>query len=200
MPKSLTAADRSSLIKLASSLEKGSEERKAILAGLAKVSYLGAWAERIGLKGRYGVLQVLNTGEDWISYISPGPMGQGGNFSYVLELRDDVLHLPTEEEISSYQRGHQRDLSEIERGQVAWWEPAEGQYNFGISVEGDGTGRVDFRFFGKPTNARGWGLDLGYSRLYEEDASRELQKYSSESAIRKHLASFEGKRPKWNKA
>ena len=34
MPKSLTASDRSSLIKLAHSLEKGSDERKAILAGL----------------------------------------------------------------------------------------------------------------------------------------------------------------------
>jgi len=38
MSKSLTASDRSSLIRLASSMEKGSEERKAILAGLKKVS------------------------------------------------------------------------------------------------------------------------------------------------------------------
>jgi len=37
MPR-LTASDRSSLIKLASSLEKGSEERKAILSGLKRVS------------------------------------------------------------------------------------------------------------------------------------------------------------------
>jgi hypothetical protein len=36
MPKTLTASDRSSLIKLAHSMEKGSEERKAILAGLKK--------------------------------------------------------------------------------------------------------------------------------------------------------------------
>jgi len=34
MPKSLTASDRSALIRLASGLPKGSEERKAILAGL----------------------------------------------------------------------------------------------------------------------------------------------------------------------
>lgn len=38
MPRSLTASDRSSLIKLASSLPKGSPERKAILAGLSKTS------------------------------------------------------------------------------------------------------------------------------------------------------------------
>lgn len=38
MSRSLTAQDRSSLIRLASSLPKGSPERKAILAGLSKVS------------------------------------------------------------------------------------------------------------------------------------------------------------------
>ena len=38
MSRSLTAQDRSSLIKLASSLPAGSAERKAILAGLAKVA------------------------------------------------------------------------------------------------------------------------------------------------------------------
>jgi|SaaInlV_200m_DNA_4_1039719.scaffolds.fasta_scaffold24874_2 hypothetical protein len=39
MSKSLTASDRSALIKLAHSLEKGSDERKAILAGLKKASF-----------------------------------------------------------------------------------------------------------------------------------------------------------------
>lgn len=36
MSRSLTAADRSALIRLASTLPAGSEERKAILAGLSK--------------------------------------------------------------------------------------------------------------------------------------------------------------------
>ena len=36
MSRTLTAADRSRLIRLASTMEKGSEERKAILAGLSK--------------------------------------------------------------------------------------------------------------------------------------------------------------------
>ena len=45
MPKSLTASDRSSLIKLAHSLEKGSEERKAILAGLKKLGGAGSYPE-----------------------------------------------------------------------------------------------------------------------------------------------------------
>lgn len=36
MPQKLTATDRKSLIKLASSLPKGSEERRTILAGLSK--------------------------------------------------------------------------------------------------------------------------------------------------------------------
>ena len=34
MPRKLTASDRKSLIRLASSLEKGSPERRAILSGL----------------------------------------------------------------------------------------------------------------------------------------------------------------------
>jgi len=38
MSRTLTAQDRSSLIRLASDLPKGSPERKAILAGLAKVA------------------------------------------------------------------------------------------------------------------------------------------------------------------
>ena len=38
MAKTLTATDRSALIRLASTMEKGSEERKAILAGLKKVA------------------------------------------------------------------------------------------------------------------------------------------------------------------
>lgn len=44
--KTLTAQDRSSLIRLASSLPSGSPERKAILAGLQKVSYGEDWRER----------------------------------------------------------------------------------------------------------------------------------------------------------
>ena len=39
MSRNLTASDRTSLIKLASSLPAGSPERKAILAGLTKISY-----------------------------------------------------------------------------------------------------------------------------------------------------------------
>jgi hypothetical protein len=38
MPRNLTAADRKSLIRLASTLPAGSDERKAILNGLAKTS------------------------------------------------------------------------------------------------------------------------------------------------------------------
>jgi hypothetical protein len=40
MSKTLTATDRSNLIRLASSLEKGSKERRAILAGLKKTSHM----------------------------------------------------------------------------------------------------------------------------------------------------------------
>ena len=38
MSKTLTATDRKALIRLASSMEKGSEERRAILAGLSKTA------------------------------------------------------------------------------------------------------------------------------------------------------------------
>ena len=46
MSRSLTAQDRSSLIRLASSLPVGSAERKAILAGLGKAAEAG----RVGAK------------------------------------------------------------------------------------------------------------------------------------------------------
>jgi|APSaa5957512576_1039674.scaffolds.fasta_scaffold97196_1 hypothetical protein len=39
MPKPITASDRTALIKLASELPKGSDERKAILSGLKKAGY-----------------------------------------------------------------------------------------------------------------------------------------------------------------
>ena len=38
MPKNLTATDRKALIRLASSLEKGSPERRAILSGLKRAA------------------------------------------------------------------------------------------------------------------------------------------------------------------
>ena len=38
MSRTLTASDRSRLIRLASTLPKGSEERKAILSGLSKTA------------------------------------------------------------------------------------------------------------------------------------------------------------------
>ena len=39
MPRTLTAADRSALIRLASTLPAGSEERRAILAGMQRVAW-----------------------------------------------------------------------------------------------------------------------------------------------------------------
>jgi hypothetical protein len=65
MPKSLTASDRSALIKLASSLEKGSDERKAILAGLAKTS---------GVRPREMTQSDLGSG-----FGGSRPFGDGGN-------------------------------------------------------------------------------------------------------------------------
>lgn len=42
MSKTLTATDRKALIRLASSMEKGSPERRAILAGLSKTAFGGS--------------------------------------------------------------------------------------------------------------------------------------------------------------
>lgn len=57
MSRSLTASDRRSLIRLASTMEKGTPERKAILAGLSKK----AWGEnkRLGPK----LVGYLNAGQ-----------------------------------------------------------------------------------------------------------------------------------------
>ena len=61
MPRTLTASDRSSLIRLASTLEKGSEERRAILAGLKK-SAGKAGAFKVGDLVRYTGKFLRNTG------------------------------------------------------------------------------------------------------------------------------------------
>jgi hypothetical protein len=65
MPKSLTASDRSSLIKLAHSMEKGSEERKAILAGLKKVAQETAWWAP-GKRRGFGVVFGKDRGSWWV--------------------------------------------------------------------------------------------------------------------------------------
>ena len=51
MSRTLTAQDRSSLIRLASDLPKGSPERKAILAGLKKASYMTSDLEEAARRG-----------------------------------------------------------------------------------------------------------------------------------------------------
>ena len=55
--KNLTASDRSALIRLAASLPKGSEERRAILAGLSK--------------------SAAPTADDWELYAKPGVIAAG---------------------------------------------------------------------------------------------------------------------------
>ena len=80
MSRTLTAADRSSLIRLASTMEKGSPERKAILAGLSKKGL--DMVDAIDLRG--GV-------ED--SFQSMLPNGVRGDLDEVVEIspRDAVV-------------------------------------------------------------------------------------------------------------
>ena len=61
MPRTLTASDRRSLIRLASAMPVGSPERKAILKGLKKTGRAGArFAEIRSLKDvRYAVMDVM---------------------------------------------------------------------------------------------------------------------------------------------
>ena len=67
MPRFITASDRSALIRLASSMERGSEERRAILAGLKMAApsldsvVLGALREgRWSRLPRIGEFRVVN--------------------------------------------------------------------------------------------------------------------------------------------
>jgi len=75
MSRVLTAADRSALIRLASTLPAGSAERRAILAGLSRVS-MSPHIDRI------------------LSAIFRGP---GLNPQAVAELEDEVKSMPEEE-------------------------------------------------------------------------------------------------------
>ncbi len=84
--KNLTASDRSSLIKLASTLPRGDETRKAILAGLSKTSavqlvdtLVGRWITKnyaqLGRNNQIGKLNVLIIRQRVTAYIGQ-EMGQ----------------------------------------------------------------------------------------------------------------------------
>jgi len=73
MPRTLTAADRSALIRLASTLEKGSPERKAILAGLGKMAY--GWSRSEKELGRKAMAELgLTQGQMYALLDSMGAM------------------------------------------------------------------------------------------------------------------------------
>lgn len=64
MSRSLTASDRPSLIRLASSMPAGSPERKAILAGLSKSA--GDVRATLSFVPRHGLMLTLPNGESII--------------------------------------------------------------------------------------------------------------------------------------
>jgi len=91
MSRNLTASDRRSLIRLASTLEKGSEERKAILAGLKSAASdryytpeMDAALEVLG-SASPGILKWLNDNTDlyWKSRYSDGA-ARGAHISFGL--------------------------------------------------------------------------------------------------------------------
>ena len=66
--KNLTASDRSALIRLAASLPKGSEERRAILAGLVKGDRDLGIADSYEVKGggyTFAVEPITEADDDW---------------------------------------------------------------------------------------------------------------------------------------
>ena len=75
MPKNLTATDRKSLIRLASSMEKGSEQRRAILAGLSKVASDDAWSAPGKKRGWAVVFGTENGGRDYWLQAGEGEPG-----------------------------------------------------------------------------------------------------------------------------
>jgi hypothetical protein len=96
MPRVLTAADRKSLIRLASSLPKGSPEKKAILAGLAKTK-TGAWKSRPPAKAPSGYDWGYIDADFWGLYDSVGEVGGislGHDGRYQVYLQGDNPHGP----------------------------------------------------------------------------------------------------------
>jgi hypothetical protein len=197
--RTLSASDRTVLLRMASELPPGTPARRAILAGLRKAAAVLPWMSELGLKPQIGVLKLFIAKPEYALYLSPGPMNRAGNFEYVLERRDGKLHHPTEEEIASYRRGMAQTTDAISRGEVAWWQPAGNLYQFGVSVipvEGiPNWYRV--QRLGRPNNAQGYSLDLRRGAMSGEDVLRVLSEVSTERGIRRYLSEFEGLPPKY---
>jgi hypothetical protein len=71
--KKISSEDRATLIRLASSLPKGSPEKKAILAGLEKVSARTVPFKVGELRYSPGQLDIVAPHEDMFLYISVSP-------------------------------------------------------------------------------------------------------------------------------
>lgn len=101
MSRSLTASDRSSLIRLASSLPAGSAERKAILVGLSKTSAVqpseGLRVQALGVTGkglREGVIYTLKK--------NLKPAGSQGQDTYTFLWRGKGVAVFAEEAVSEW--------------------------------------------------------------------------------------------------
>jgi len=88
MPKNLTASDRSALIRLASSMEKGSGERKAILAGLEKTAR--GWRNLERRLSKAVGWDNPQYGEYTIFLSQPDDNGEAADGEYILVDADDI--------------------------------------------------------------------------------------------------------------
>ena len=118
MSRKITASDRKSLIRLASSLPQGSDERRAILAGLKKVG--DAWAGATGFQ----VGRIEEYEGDWVLLVSTFNGNDEVYASLITEDEEGVQDWKkpldsgyiTAAEILEWQKTYTRILKQVSRG------------------------------------------------------------------------------------
>ena len=115
MSRTLTASDRSALIKLASTLPKGSPERKAILAGLGKkadsLDSLEEYLEKDIEKCVYGIMPYMGMLRE-----DPAIRGNDPIFRVVSEDLEDFIKAWNSLSVSVRKAIRHRDKQERPRG------------------------------------------------------------------------------------
>jgi hypothetical protein len=194
---------RSKVIRLAASFPEDSDERRHLVGALHTAAEpLAPWMKPYGFKDRHGVLSLFvareidsKSGMGVAFYLSPGPMHRDGNYEYVIQRRDGVLHLLTDEEIAASRKHMNNTADQIGRGEVVWFVPSGKNYNFGIRINQLDDDRAFVQFVGRPGNATGYNLDLGSKKMDMDDVPKLLQDFGTAAKIRDFLGKFEGKSP-----
>lgn len=123
---------------------------------------------------------------DFQYYLSPGPMHVKGNREFSVYVKNGKIGVYTDQQINQLKNRTAADLKNL-----VWYVP--GGYNFGLKYK-DGT----IYFIARPNSAVG--KSLLFNSIENKTISefeKIVKRFSTESAIRKYLKTFDGKSPQY---